>query len=103
MSIKGAIELFQRVKTDEAFRRSLVDARTPQDKHHIVTEAGYDVNRADLAALKDMAGIKNMSDDELAKVVGGAPRTPGEFPLLSGAEGSPHVPIVVEVCLGAPA
>ena len=102
MSIEGAIGLFERVKTDEAFRRSLMDASTPEDKHHIVTEAGYEVNRADLAALKEMAGIKDMSDDELAQVIGGAPGMSGEYRPY-GTEGSHSLPVVVEVCLGAPA
>jgi predicted ribosomally synthesized peptide with nif11-like leader len=102
MSIQGAIELFERVKTDETFRRTLVDATTPQDKHRIVTEAGYDVNCADLAALKEMAGIKDMSDDELSKVVGEAPGTSGDYrPYGTGR--SDRIPVVVEVCLAAPA
>jgi predicted ribosomally synthesized peptide with nif11-like leader len=102
MSMKGAIGLFERVKTDEGFRRTLMDASTPQEKHHLVAEAGYDVNRHDLAALKEMAGIEDMSDDELAQVIGGAPGTPGGPRPYYGAEGDVGIPVVVEVCLGAP-
>jgi bacteriocin-like protein len=48
-----------------------------------------------------MAGIKDMSDDELSQVVGGAPGTSGEYRPY-GAERSDRVPVVVEVCFGAP-
>ena len=76
MSTEGATALFQRLSADESFRRSLEEASTPQDRYKVVTEAGFEIDRGDVATLKRLAGIEGMSDDDLAQVVGGAAGAP---------------------------
>jgi bacteriocin-like protein len=49
-----------------------------------------------------MAGIEDMSDDELAQVIGGAPGMSGGPRPYYDADGDVRIPVVVEVCLGAP-
>jgi predicted ribosomally synthesized peptide with nif11-like leader len=73
MSTEGATALFERVSNDDDFRRRLEEAPTAEDKRRIVTEAGFDVDRDDLATMKSLAGLDELSDDELAQTVGGTP------------------------------
>jgi predicted ribosomally synthesized peptide with nif11-like leader len=71
MSAQGATDLYERVSSDEEFRARLEAAATPQDKGQIVTEAGYDVTRDDLSTIRNLAGVSELSDEDLEKVAGG--------------------------------
>jgi predicted ribosomally synthesized peptide with nif11-like leader len=72
MSTEGANALFERVSNDQEFRRRLEESRTADDKRRIVAEAGFDVNRDDVATMKSLAGLDEMSDEELVQAVGGS-------------------------------
>ena len=71
MSAEGAAALFERITTDENFRSEVEGAATPNEKHRIVTEAGYDVTPDDIPQIKSLAGVEEISDDDLEKVAGG--------------------------------
>jgi predicted ribosomally synthesized peptide with nif11-like leader len=71
MSAEGATALYERVGSDEQFRTQLETAATPEDKRRIVTEAGYDVGRDDLSTVRKLAGVSELSDEDLEKVAGG--------------------------------
>jgi predicted ribosomally synthesized peptide with nif11-like leader len=75
MSAVGATALYERVSSDEEFRARLEAADTPDDKRRIVTEAGYDVSRDDLATVRNLAGVSELSDEDLEKVAGGMSTT----------------------------
>jgi predicted ribosomally synthesized peptide with nif11-like leader len=75
MSAEGATALYERFSSDEQFRTQLEAAETPGDKRRIVTEAGYDVNRDDLSTVRKLAGMTELSDDDLEKVAGGLSTT----------------------------
>jgi predicted ribosomally synthesized peptide with nif11-like leader len=75
MSAEGATALYERVGSDEAFRGQLEAAETPDDKYRIVSEAGYDVSRDDLPALRKLAGVTELSDEDVEKVAGGGVTT----------------------------
>jgi predicted ribosomally synthesized peptide with nif11-like leader len=83
MSAAGATALFERVSSDEEFRAQLVAAPTPEEKHRIVAEAGYEVTRDDLPVMRNLAGVSELSDEDVEKVAGGLIPTPG----LSGSWG----------------
>jgi predicted ribosomally synthesized peptide with nif11-like leader len=75
MSAEGVTALYERVSSDEEFRAQLEAAETPDDKRRIVTDAGFDVSTDDLPTLKKLAGISELSDEDLEKVAGGADAT----------------------------
>jgi predicted ribosomally synthesized peptide with nif11-like leader len=64
MSEEGAAALYERISSDEEFRAELETAETPHDKRRIVTESGYDVSRQDVATLRKLAGITELSDED---------------------------------------
>jgi predicted ribosomally synthesized peptide with nif11-like leader len=72
MSAEGVTALYERVSSDEEFRAQLEAAETPDDKRRIVTDAGYDVSIDDLPTVKRLAGISELSDEDLEKVAGGS-------------------------------
>ena len=72
MSAEGVTALYDRVSSDEEFRAQLEAAETPDDKRRIVTDAGYDVSVDDLPTVKRLAGISELSDEDLEKVAGGS-------------------------------
>jgi predicted ribosomally synthesized peptide with nif11-like leader len=72
MSAEGVTALYERVSSDEEFRGQLEAAETPDDKRRIVTDAGYDVSIDDLPTVKRLAGISELSDEDLEKVAGGS-------------------------------
>jgi predicted ribosomally synthesized peptide with nif11-like leader len=75
MSAEGATALYERVSSDEGFRGQLEAAKTPEEKRRIVTEAGYDVTPDDLPTIKSLAGMTELSDEDLEKVAGGGNTT----------------------------
>jgi predicted ribosomally synthesized peptide with nif11-like leader len=72
MSTDGVRALFERVNSDEDFRRRLEEAQTPEDKYQLITKAGFDISRQDLEVIKSLTGLEELSDEYLAQVVGGA-------------------------------
>jgi predicted ribosomally synthesized peptide with nif11-like leader len=71
MSAEGAAALYERVNSDEEFRAQLEGAETPDDKRRVVSDAGYDVSRDDLPTVRNLAGVSELSDEDLEKVAGG--------------------------------
>jgi predicted ribosomally synthesized peptide with nif11-like leader len=71
MSAEGATALYERVTSDDEFRARLEAAQTPDDKRRIVTEAGYDVSRDDLPTVRKLAGVTDLSDEDMEKVAAG--------------------------------
>jgi predicted ribosomally synthesized peptide with nif11-like leader len=71
MSADGATALYERVTSDDEFRARLEAAQTPDDKRRIVTEAGYDVSRDDLPTVRKLAGVTDLSDEDMEKVAAG--------------------------------
>jgi predicted ribosomally synthesized peptide with nif11-like leader len=71
MSAEAAAALFQRLESDAAFREQVESAATPAEKHRIVTEAGYDVTPDDAPTMRELAGMSELSDDELEAIAAG--------------------------------
>jgi predicted ribosomally synthesized peptide with nif11-like leader len=71
MSTNGATALYERFIADEEFRVRLEDAPTNDEKRRIVTEAGYDVSPEDLPTIRNLVGVRELSDEDLEKVAGG--------------------------------
>ena len=86
MSAEGVTALYERVSSDEEFRGQLEAAETPDDKRRIVTDAGYDVSIDDLPTVKRLAGISELSDEDLEKVAGGVSDT--QVGVAAGAAGA---------------
>ncbi len=61
----------ERVESDQGFRERLEAAPTNEAKQQIVRDAGFDVQASDLPAIRSLAGIQELSDDDLEKVAGG--------------------------------
>jgi predicted ribosomally synthesized peptide with nif11-like leader len=72
MSAEGATALYERVTSDEEFRARLEAAETSEEKRGIVAEAGYDVSRDDVSTVRNLAGVSELSDEDLEKVAGGS-------------------------------
>jgi predicted ribosomally synthesized peptide with nif11-like leader len=75
MSAEGVKALYERINSDEEFRAKMEAAETPDDKRHIVTEAGYEVTSDDLPTIRKLAGVNELSDEDLEKVAGGSDAT----------------------------
>ena len=88
MSAEGVTALYERVSSDEQFRSQLQAAETPDEKRRIVTDAGYDVNRDDLSTIRNLAGMSELSDEDMEKVAGGIgmeTSMEGGIPVVIGA------------------
>jgi predicted ribosomally synthesized peptide with nif11-like leader len=72
MSAEKATSLYERISSDEDSRAQLEAATAPDDKRQIVIEAGYDVSRDDLSTIRNLAGVGEISDEDLEKVAGGS-------------------------------
>jgi predicted ribosomally synthesized peptide with nif11-like leader len=72
MSVQGVTALWERMQSDEQFRRQVEQAATPQEKHQVVVAAGLDVEPGDLSTLRSLAGMHEISDEDLEKVAGGS-------------------------------
>jgi predicted ribosomally synthesized peptide with nif11-like leader len=59
------------MQSDEAFRALVEAADAPEDKHRVLTEAGYDVTPDDLVTIKELLGISELSDEDLESVAAG--------------------------------
>ena len=77
MSIQGATAFWERLQSDEQFRRQVEQAKTPQEKHQVLAAAGYEVSRGDLDTLRSLAGMNELSDEDLEKVAGGSATNTG--------------------------
>jgi predicted ribosomally synthesized peptide with nif11-like leader len=75
MSAEGVTSLYERINSDEQFRAKMEAAETPDDKRQIVTEAGYEVTSDDLPTIRRLAGVNELSDEDLEKVAGGSDAT----------------------------
>jgi predicted ribosomally synthesized peptide with nif11-like leader len=71
MSTEGATAFYERMSSDEEFRSQVDAAETPEGKHRIVSAAGYDVSPDDLQVIRNLAGVSELSDEDLEKVAGG--------------------------------
>ena len=71
MTQESATAFAERISTDEAFRDRLTAASTPEERRQIAGEAGFDVSRNDLPAIRGALGIEELSDEDLEKVAGG--------------------------------
>jgi predicted ribosomally synthesized peptide with nif11-like leader len=88
MSAQGATALYERVTSDEQFRAQLEAAATPEEKRRIVTDAGYDMSRDDLSTIRNLAGMNELSDEDLERVAGGIgmeTSMEGGIPVVVGA------------------
>jgi predicted ribosomally synthesized peptide with nif11-like leader len=89
--------LYERVTSDEAFRAQLEAAGSPDDKMRILTEGGYDVTRHDVPTFRKLAGMSELSAEDLEKVAGavGFHRSDGyDYDYDHGRPGHPdHDPI----------
>lgn len=77
MSQVGIQRLLDRVESDESFREVLL-VGSLEDRGRLLREEGYDVEPRDIAALRGVAGLRELPDDELVYVAeGGAGTTCG--------------------------
>jgi predicted ribosomally synthesized peptide with nif11-like leader len=72
VSTESVKALFERVNSDDDFRRRLEETQMSEDKYQLITQAGFDINRRDLEVIKSLAGLEELSDEYLEQVVGGA-------------------------------
>ncbi|GJG89799.1 hypothetical protein tb265_49800 [Gemmatimonadetes bacterium T265] len=77
MATPRANELFQKITDDVAFRQSLENAASPEERRAIIDAAGYsDVSKEDAqAAVAEHTGSSELSDAELEAVAGGQTTT----------------------------
>jgi predicted ribosomally synthesized peptide with nif11-like leader len=75
MSVQGATAFWERIQSDEQFRDQVEQAATPDEKHRVVAAAGYDVEPGDVVTLRSLAGLTEISDEDLEKVAGGGATT----------------------------
>jgi predicted ribosomally synthesized peptide with nif11-like leader len=75
VSEEGVTALLERLESDPSFREQLQAAPTAEAKRQIVRDAGLDVDRSDLPTVRSMAGLEELSDDDLEKVAGGGAAT----------------------------
>lgn len=71
MSEQGAIAFAERIKSDEAFCERLAAAPDAAARRSIAAEAGYDVSRDDLPAMKAALGLEELSDADLERIAQG--------------------------------
>jgi Nif11 domain len=71
MSIQGVTAFGERLESDEQFRRRVEQAGTPQEKRQVLVAVGLDVGPDHLSTLRSLAGITDISDEDLEKVAGG--------------------------------
>lgn len=71
MSKQGITALYERAQADDEFIARLEAASSPEEKHRIVSEAGFDVEPDDLDTLRSVAGLSELSDEDLERVAGG--------------------------------
>jgi predicted ribosomally synthesized peptide with nif11-like leader len=64
--------LLERLQTDQGFRERLEAASTTEAKRQLVQDAGFDIGRGDLPALRAQAGLQELSDEDLERVAGGS-------------------------------
>jgi predicted ribosomally synthesized peptide with nif11-like leader len=95
MSAEGVTALYERVSSDEEFLARLEAAETPDDKRRVVNEAGYDVTTDDLPTIRKLAGVSELSDEDLEKVAGGSDATTVAIALPSIVVGVAAVGMVI--------
>jgi predicted ribosomally synthesized peptide with nif11-like leader len=69
VSTEGLRALIDRVESDDSFRERVL-AMSPEEKREAIREAGYEIDRSDLASISSMTGYE-LSDEELDQVAGG--------------------------------
>jgi predicted ribosomally synthesized peptide with nif11-like leader len=82
MSVQATTAFWERIQSDEQFRNQVERAATPEEKHRVVAAAGYDVEPGDLVTLRSLAGLTEISDEDLEKVAGGSGTATGEMGVL---------------------
>jgi predicted ribosomally synthesized peptide with nif11-like leader len=75
MSSESAAALYERLTSDEGFRSQIQAATTKEEKRRIVAEAGYEVTDEDMSTIRKLAGVSELSDEDLEKVAGGVVAT----------------------------
>jgi predicted ribosomally synthesized peptide with nif11-like leader len=65
MSVEKAVELLERVESDEAFRRQMEETPTKEARYELAAEAGFAVSPEDVAAAAERLGTRELSEDEL--------------------------------------
>jgi predicted ribosomally synthesized peptide with nif11-like leader len=82
MSAQRATAFYERLAPNKRFCAQLEAAVTPEEKRGIVAHAGGDVSHDDLATIRELASVSELSGEELDKVPGGAGTDTG---MASGA------------------
>ena len=79
MSVDAAKEFLEKMRTDEAYAQSVVEAESQEARAKLVKEQGFEFNKEDLesAAAALSAGEAELGDAELDGVAGGAGRSGG--------------------------
>lgn len=71
MSEQGVRALLARLESDQGFRERLEAVPGNDARRQIVLDAGFDVQPSDLPTLRSLAGLQELSDEDLEKVAGG--------------------------------
>lgn len=87
MSQDGIKALWDRIAEDDSFRDLLLAADSNEQRRRLVAEAGYEVSPSDLPALRELAGLGELSDEELELVTGGGLGTDYAVALGAGVGG----------------
>jgi predicted ribosomally synthesized peptide with nif11-like leader len=72
LSEQGVTALLERVQSDPGSRERLEAAPDNETRRQVVRDAGLDVAPSGLPTLRSLAGLQELSDEDLEKVAGGA-------------------------------
>jgi len=83
MSVESAKAFLERMKSDSAFRESVVGAQDDAERNKLVVEAGFEFTKEEIdQARSEFQG--ELSDEDLRLVAGGTCRGAGVPPPLCG-------------------
>lgn len=75
MSVSAAWELLDRAQSDNEFQNRLLALPSATERTAFVHECGYDVAPEDFEALKEAAGLSELSEADLERIAAGGSTT----------------------------
>lgn len=95
MSEQGVRALLERAQADSAFREQLEAAPSTEARRQVIEDAGFDVGPSDLAAFRSLAGVQELSEDDLERVAGAGSATNVSIGASLGASATVSVGVAV--------
>ncbi len=75
MSEESAKVFLEKFASDEAFKKSINDATSDEDRKQLVKDAGFEFTKDDLKAAAKAQGKQELGEDDLDSVAGGSSAT----------------------------